>query len=230
MKKLITILTIMIVLVGAVFATDPTEGTAAINITASITEQFPTFKLNTKAGEAAIGSAAENAVSTAAHEAGTTALTADSVQALSVNGTDVSVKFQITQTADARLNANSSKHVYTFGVSATSLILQINSADKENYGATERFMVVDATPAINAKDSANAEGTITVADDNTQDHAQANIETASIAGGDGTMTVTYAGFVPSGTVLGNFEVGWHGNAAAAPGSYKATIRLSVTAE
>ena len=58
MKKLITILTIMIVLVGAVFATpsakaQEADGNAYIDILATILEDAPRFELTVKSGASA---------------------------------------------------------------------------------------------------------------------------------------------------------------------------------
>ena len=223
MKKLIAILTVMIVLVGSVFAVNQ-EGSAAINITATIDQELPTFQLNIKSDETA--TEGKPAVSVG-DDAATTAFTSASVNSLK-GGTDVEVHFEITQTHDARLGENSAKHIYHFSVAATNLVLQNaqGTGDAATQNDNTRFEVVDGTPDINSlSTNATTASDITVRKD-TQ-HGETTITTATVEAG----TVTYkGGLVPTSTVLGNFIVGWHGNAGAAPGTYKATVTLTVTSE
>lgn len=222
MKKLITILTIMVVLATAVFAVD--AGSAVINVTANIEDVLPTIQLRLTASDDVNGA-------TAAIPDGedTGALKTAGINTLS-GGRDLTLAFDIFQSTLARLSANTGHETYTIGIVATDMVLQVNDADKPAAGNNEKFVVTQARPAINALSTqsavaANYEQAIDL------DHPGQTVVTATATGsaaGTGTLGIVYKGYVPASTVLGSFNVAWHGNAAAVPGDYKASVTMTVT--
>ena len=114
MKKVITILTIAIVMVSAVFATpsataQEANGDAYLTIQTIITEVAPSFRVSVKEG----ATAAENNlgyqnVSASATVAGADiSVLSDTVAAALAGGTaDATVVFSINQISNARTNAN----------------------------------------------------------------------------------------------------------------------------
>lgn len=227
MKKLITILAILVVLVGTVFATDPApqSGSAVIDITATIEEVTPFFVLRLTKDDA-VKSAATSEVKASSPTHGESGLSEASIEALSA-GTAVTVSFDIFQRTMARLSSNATlNHSYTFTITATDLILQVNSANVSSPANNQKFGVVQAHPAVNALET-NAAAAQTI----TQTQGQTAITTATVTGsaaGTGTLGVVYDGMVPASTILGNFQVSWNGNIAAVPGDYKATVTMEVT--
>ncbi len=206
MKKVITILAIMMILVGSVFAdTVPagsgSNGTASLDVTIAISAQYPTFQLKS-------GSATDNVASTheANYDPADVALTADSLLS-----DDQPVSFDIVQ-----LTRSSATAKYWLTVTATDMVLV-----KDASGATistlsdasiQSFTVKSATPTVSAPETA-----ITGID---------NTGTSGnklVAAYDGTT-------VAANTTIGSFTATWKKNANAVSGSYKATVTLTVTAQ
>lgn len=216
MKKLIAILTIAIVLVGVVFATETAAGSSRIDITTCIKAREPNFRLtvtDTSADSAkyTLGSPAYSNVAINGMVAGAATIKDDE---LKTTGTNVTVSFAIGQISEALTYSK-----YYFSVVATALTLQ---EDENN--TTAHIAELDA-----------AEKTISVS------NATPNITAATIAhvtaGGTGTAKISqkYTGtridasadnIVPVGT----FEVTWLGNTAAVPGTYAGNVTLNVTVE
>ena len=215
MKKLIAILTIAIVLVGAVFADNPVassaNGDASIVVTTTINKAFPAFKLSATSP----AGTTDSAVAATNHTAG--AVTIDTDALLSNNAT---VSFAIIQTQTSRAHVK-----YWIGVTATKLVMtkdeNNNSIDTTaaDYNASthefELVAAVDATPAIVGN----------------------NIDNVTVGGtNDGTSadkTGAYfeyeGGKVAANTTIATFDVNWKKNEDAAPGTYQATVTLHVTA-
>ena len=212
----------MIVLVGAVFATDEVpaaaNGATQINIEAKIEVVAPRFSLATN------DSTDLNADKTAAIVAGKTARNItvqqtatmkDDVAAALGNGTAQTISFVIKQTQDSRINT-----AYHLIVTATDL-----KKDGTSTTAHEFFTCSTPSPAVRGIDAVTdgAETPTTLA------------TFAPLSSGSNTLVATYAGgFVDvseklTNDVIGSFDVSWTGDPLAAAGTYTATVILEVTA-
>ena len=216
MKKLITILTIMIVFAGMVFAVDG----AYIDVTATIAEHVPTIKLAITSATSVVAFAEDTVAADIAH-AGPAALHADTVNNLT-SGTEQTVSFKIYQYDYARLSVNgTNNHIYNYTVSATDLILQVNDADVVGPTGAQKFNCSTKTPTVNALQTGATASANYTNNGNT---------TATAVGGAGSLTVTYKGYVPADAILGEFDISWDGNTSAEAGTYKSTITMTVTTE
>ena len=213
MKKAITILAVLIVLVGAVFAANTT---ADIRVSTEIGEVAPGFKLAFKA-------LTQNS-NTATYEAGYN--TAESLAANSPTKgqivittddmltKDADITFAVKQTvASARKVAN-----YTLSASTTALTL---------YAVPNPTTGEDDTPSsaqIAANKfalSGNAAATITGVDNATYyTHGDAGT----------SVTFNFKGTpIPADTEIATFNFKWLHNGDAIPGKYQADVVLTVTA-
>ena len=231
MKKLITILTIMIVLAGAVFATEPTPDprgqnhtTANIDVTATVEAIYPAFSLK------ATGDSIDAAATAAEGERDTAVLKSTVVSALAT-ATDATVDFQILQTGPARV-----KNSYTLTVSATPLALvkfidadgvEINTDPSADEIAVNTFALKqgNAAPAIkqNSLHAAVQKGE--------QGH---EVVVGQFTAANNVLTAAYNGVVTvadlgQSNVLGAFDVTWLANANVASGKYKATVTVEIAA-
>ncbi len=224
MKKLITILAIMIVLVGAVFASDPGykptdqpastkssgDGDAIINVTATIGSEWPKFQLATKTGAAVVPSAVGGNADAALSSANISALT-------EADSGSVTVTFGINQISDSRTTDS-----YTLTVTATNLVLvQPLGGDVIAWNTavatedvTRRFVTTTPDPTISKK----------TVDNITMDDSV-----------DGTLAVEYNGKKVKAGVsapldLATFDVSWTKNTNAQAGDYKSVITLHVQAD
>ena len=220
MKKLIAILTIAIVLVGAVFATDPD---ASITITANVASQTPSFKMSITSDTTITGAAVvytDPTVVAGGSATATSALASGSVTTLLGASGSLSVAFSLQQVAPARLTGTGAS--YKLKVEATDLILQGTNGDVASPTTQQKFGVVDDTP-----DVTRASETLT-----TTVNSNA-VTVANLSHSGNELTVVYNGFVDASTTapknLGTFSVSWNANQSAVPGDYKATIKLFVSA-
>lgn len=218
MKKFLIALLMMAVVLVGVFATDgykaPTydatasEGTAQINITTTIKEEFPKFQLAVKTGAEVKTDDVDDTDDNYTESVLTATDLADVASATR------SVIFAINQISDSRTKEN-----YTLTVAATDLFL-VTKADGTttiNFDTTQtddqKFTVVAAAPAV----SAVTGNTVT------------NIApTASGA----VLTTHYNGKkvkTNSAIELGTFTVAWNTNTDAEAGGYEAHITLTVAA-
>ena len=209
MKKLITILAILTVLVGAIFAS---EDVHQIKLTVTIPETVPSYILKTTSGAADASATAGQTSTAALSEANKTAL-------LGASGT-ADVGFAIQQVSNSRTLTG-----YTMTVNASNLVLvSTNDNPKsiertfddavENATANEKFTVVSAAPNLTKGSETNIAYT-----------------------GDGTSSlhVQYNGVMVAATTqapvsIGTFTVGYNANATAKPGNYVANVKLTVTAD
>lgn len=218
MKKFLIALLMMAVVFCGVFATDgykgqgasatSPNGTAQINITTSIKEEWPKFQLATKTG---VDSNATDDVDSTAGNHHDAVL---SVTTLADVAGTASVSFAINQVSDSRTKDN-----YDLTVTATDLLL-VEKADgsavlfTDDHTADQKFVLAQgsATPAV------------TAATGNTV----ANIDpTAS----GNKLTTAYNGKkvkTNSAIELGTFTVTWTSNLDAEAGEYEAHIILTVT--
>lgn len=239
MKKLITILTIMIVLVGAVFAANTPEaqranGTAAIDITAKVPEAVPQFQLiitssSDVVGEANadinLGTVNQGQVTPGEAASDEAALSLASVKALTGNGVaaaDVEVAFAINQITNANLKA-----AYDITITATNMDIVKLSDGTEFTSASQGFdpakhrFTVDVTQNT----TMGATPTITIGS-----AGASSTPGLGIAVSANVLTATYDGKnqVAATKQLGTFSVKWNKNINAVAGDYKATVTMVVT--
>ncbi len=235
MKKLITILTIMIVLVGVAFAVDPepvdastdtrdqTPTSAAIEIEATIKALNPRFSLATDDA-----TDLDQDKETDEGAAKTKATLKTSVAAGLVDSTNAVITFNIKQTTLARTT-----WTFNLSVEATNLIItkkydpNNQEADQQGYVAASQaekgiyfFQVADATPAIK---SVNA------------DIVKDNVTVADIDKNENEITVVYNGTVnptdyTTEGVIGSFDVTWGHKNTNVAGIYSADVTLTIEAE
>ena len=207
MKKLITILAILTVLVGAIFA-DPANHT--IKLTVTIAEDVPSYILKATAGATTASAAAGETVETALTDANRTAL-------LGASGT-ADVAFAVQQVTNSRTLAG-----YTMTINASNLVL-VSTTDGSidrtfdqavaNATANEKFTVVSAAPNITKGSETNI--------------AYTGSGTSSLhVKYDGVQVVASA---QSPVSIGTFTVQYNANASAKPGNYVASVKLTVTAD
>ena len=229
MKKFLACLLVFVFVVAGIFAA-PTakaqeaDGSAYIDIIATILEEAPRFELAVKSGATAAATPGTND--------GIDAVAADSVHdinelsanvaaALAVD-TDATVVFSINQIASARTNATYSLTIavedlelvkYSDGTTPTAAL-------KDN----EKFTVKSATLAV-GQAGASIKGAVLT-----------QVEMASVVANDTTdiLTVDYHGVVAASAQakkeLGVYTVVWNHNADAVSGDYEATITLTVAAQ
>ena len=215
MKKLITILAIMIVLVGAVFATDPLAANdkAQLTVNTEIKLQYPIYSLQATAwgtygqgtngdlGSADVMVHSENPLTPQDVRIGDDVLTEH----------DATITFTINQTNLSRIKGS-----YTLSVSAGNLIItkitnqdgsKTNASDAEK---TANQFTVSAAPEI-------AGETVT----NTTMTYPAN----------GKIKIQYngkkVGASDAVTPLATFSYTWSANESAAAGDYKADVTLTI---
>ena len=211
MKKAITILAVLIVLIGAVFA-----DTADIRVSTEIGEVAPGFKLAFKelaqSNQASYAEGYTTAESTAVASnptKGDIVITTNDM--LTKNAV---ITFAVKQSvADARKVAN-----YTLSVSTTNLTLY--KVPSPTTGAD-----TDPTPAQIAANVFALEGTAAATITGTDN---ATYYTHGDAGTSVTFNFTGAP-VPANTEIATFTYQWNKNANAIPGKYQADVILTVTA-
>ena len=222
MKKFLIALLMMAVVLVGVFA-DPgldgyadvktsSNGTAQINITTTIKEEWPKFQLATKSG---VNAAAVNAVN-ATDDDYTGAVLTDALNTALTETADstVTVGFAINQVSDSRTKDN-----YVLTVTATDLVLvtpvvgQAIAFDNANRTADQKFTVVSGTPDVTATQNLTNIGPTT----------SANALTTHYNGKKITANLT-----DKVVELGVFDVEWNTNLNAEAGAYEAHIILTVT--
>lgn len=204
MKKLITILTIMIVLVGATFATD----SAQITLNATVSERVPSFKLNTTGNTALDSEAAAVVIPDGSGSATIKSTVADAL----ADGTNTTVTFGVVLVPRQDQKKIKTTHTYTFTVTAGDLV----HADANSLGTKD---VVDANEKFTA-----TKGNF-VAVQNAIPAANATVT------GGASLVLTFNGksYDPGNAefVFATFPVEYSGNASALPGSYSGTVTISI---
>ena len=216
MKKFLIAFLMMAVVLTGVFAADgykdpdtkaASTGTAQINITTSIKEEWPKFQLATTSG---VDADATNDVDSTAGNHSDAVLTVTTLA--DVEGT-ASVGFAINQISDSRTKDN-----YTLTVTATDLLL-VKHADgtalafDAAHTSDQKFPLAtgSATPGVTAVTGA----TVTNIDPTASGNA---------------LTTAYNGKkvkTNSAIELGTFTVTWTSNLDAEAGNYEAHIILTV---
>ena len=213
MKKLITILTIMIVLVGAVFAVGPepedAEGTATINVKTAIGPQYPTFQLKVTTATSGQGDVNFSTVGGANGQA-----TIDT-NALIAN--PVTLAFAIDQITNSRCTVN-----YTINIKATDLVWA-GAADPAAPAADE-FFDVSAIGSLTATGAINNKRTVAVAQQGIKDGYEAALSVGYLGGKFINVTKQEN---PDGKEIGTFSYTWAKNEDAKVGNYSATVVVEV---
>ena len=216
MKKLIAIVTIAIVLVGAVFAANTEQSYASTNekltIVTTVTRVEPTFKLVGGTASDSItqesDSVSNDNWSTAYNGATLTLAASD----YNIATGDIKLFFAIRQ----KTNANIHK-AYTFTVTASDLVYQ--KADNQD---TKEFTIQNG-----GIEHLTANTTLTGATTSTYPAL-----TASVDGSN--LVATYTGVVNVPTTgdqyieIGTFDVTWPETVDAIAGTYKADIKMTFT--
>ena len=231
----------MIVLVGAVFATDElpaaANGATQINIKATIEVVAPRFSLATNdstdlvADKPAAIVANKTASNITVQE---TATMKDSVAAALGNGTAQTISFVIKQTRDSRINT-----AYHLTVTATDLKKDGTSTTAHEFFTCSTLLESDDfLPRVKTQLTLTTPSPAGTGISAVTDGAETPTTLATFAplsSGSNTLVATYAGgFVDiseklTNDVIGSFDVSWTGDALAAAGTYTATVILEVTA-
>lgn len=204
MKKLITILAVMIVLVGAAFATD----SAQITVNATVSERVPSFKLTTTGNTAVLDAEATAAAITT--PAGTGSVTIKNAIADELaDGTNQTVTFGVVLVPRQDQKKIKTTHTYTFTASASALAHTTPALAEDNKfaAAVGNFSVVQSQgnpviPATVASITANASLVLTF---NGKSYDPGNAE----------------------FVFATFPVTYTGNANAVPGAYQGTVTIEL---
>lgn len=201
MKKLITILVVMSVLVGFVFAADP-SGDAQINISATVSTLDPAYRLTPKT----ITTVKENTTGTSATVGtnGSVALLTDML----LEG-DASIVFTIDQIAKSRTKVS-------YDVSVTASDLTLNSVAS---GHTTNQKFAYAISDYKAEGIANE-----LAGVNFVTTTKPSTGTFRFAYTGSTINADASS---NAKVLGEFKVTWTGNADAEPGTYSAWVKITI---
>ncbi len=216
MKKLIAILTIMIVLVGAVFAATPT-GNAAILVTSSIEPVEPTFKMYTAQVSVELANQTAEQARTAALAGSAHVITAN---ALLEN--NQAVVFTVQQLTNSR-----SVKTYTLSAAATDLVLY------KYQDANGDDVLVSETP----HPATDAEKKFTVDATTVNTFANGSLTSAQATYGGTAIekTITYKGTFIDTTSDGkapidvaSFTCTWGANPIAVTGDYRATVTLTIS--
>ncbi len=212
MKKAITILAVLIVLIGAVFATDTN---AAIRVSTEIGEVAPGFKLAFK--ELAQGN-------TATYVDGYTTAESTAVES-NVEKGQIVITTNDMLTKDAKItfavkqSVNKARKIANYTLSVATTDLKLYKVPSPTTGAD-----IDPTPAQIAANvfalEGNAAATINPVDNATY-YTHGNAGT--------TVTFNFTGAsVPENTEIANFTYQWNKNANAIAGKYQADVTLTVT--
>ena len=215
MKKLIAILTIAIVLVGAVFATDA----ASIRVTTSINAVEPIYQLKTAQITEDLAVAANQAAIdaiTAAALAGNDSHVITTDALLTANQ---SVTFSVYQT-----NISNSVKTYTLSAVATDLLLyKYKNAQGED-------VLVSATPhPETAEHPENTTFAVAAANAVMNKGNLADAKATYEGNGTTALSITYKGNAqPADVVVATFTCTWGANADAVTGDYQGTVTLTIS--
>lgn len=214
MKKFLVAFLMMAVVLAGVFAVDgykgtgaastDSTGTAQLNVTVSVAQEWPKFQLAVKSGDAEVKT---NDVNSIDADFTATALSKDLTTDASAT-----VVFAINQISDSRTKDN-----YTLTVTATDLLL-VKKADDTAVAFTAEHTDDQKFALTSGHDTPEVTGvTIT------------NVTGATPASGN-VLTTAYNGKkvkVASSLELGTFSVTWNKNEDAEAGDYEAHIILTV---
>ena len=214
MKKFFIIFMMLLIGASFIFADAPSKtdanGRAVINITTTIGEAFPAYKLKVTGITTSTGTInTDSSAVVTTPTVGVVSITEDDL--LSKNAT---VSFSIVQTKLSRAVV-----IYNLGVTATDLTMRKDAKGDDYVGSTNdgfhSFTLASdsATPAITTGGIAHA------------------VVSGTNAGTESKgVTITYDGAkVAADSTLATFSCTWTSNADAAPGTYQAEVTLEVSA-
>ena len=230
MKKLIAILTIAIVLVGAVFATS--AGSATINVQAKVEKFYPGFQLTgTLHDDSSKTTTSSDTVTGHAYTDGT-AMNLNTGKFIDIE--DVVVDFTLVQKGSEGTDTATSKKYAKCG--------NTFYFDIEVGNMTIKTKLDGTTAATDAEKAAN-----TVAATGTGDAgafvfspAQANtigtgenapknkIAVNAPSDGDYELTATYSGIVYDDQEIGSFSAKWAKSINLIDGNYEAEVKVTIT--
>ena len=218
MKKLIAILMVLAIVVGAVFADTRTgDGTAIVRVNTSITPEYPAFRLHIETGTSynAVTNKENSLVVSNDPVEGVVEIDAD---ALDASTKDVTVNFSVQQIQDALCYEK-----YYFSVVATDLVLTRDETKmtQDQYNA---LTTAQKTISLTTGDL-GATPTITPATVADMTQGDAGAKTSQKYNGIRKEATAQAALT-----LANFSCKWIGNAEAVPGDYTGTVTLTVSAQ
>lgn len=245
MKKLIIVLAIAIVLVGAVFATD-----SSLIVKATLAELAPTFGLTTTDTDVSSITMATYANSAAVVNGTASAITAatgyatitDASVLTEANGS-VTVTFSVLQISDS----STTRH-YHLSAQATNLVRvkdpATNSAVNGGAGQIGLTSAFSGNNAIDANDMIPVDGgtngiavpaVVAGANSAVADYATNHVMGEANSTTSTQLDLTYDGVrikVTSSSTfeVGKFDVKWNANNSARPGDYEACVVLTVSAD
>ena len=222
MKKLIAILAVLIVLAGAVFATEGTvnEGTQRITLKSEVEEKLPNFLLKgSLTSYAAIETAATSATNGTAFSGG--ALNSDD----SIADTDITAYFIISQNA-SKAASNAADSDYARTQKTISFTFEIGALTQQGVPSGKTAKTIPGTLVSAQKGTA---GSYTVGSNDTASTHDNLIELDY----DSTaqkFTAVYNGRVQNGQEIGRFTAKWNKDVTAPNGTYKADITVLIHVE
>ena len=208
MKKVIAILVIAIVLVGAVFAAD----NAAITVSVDVAEHVPTFKLITQGNTNILNAEGSDAVEDNGKATAGSVEFTETISKGLADATDATITFAVVQVkpsttaSEGKIKTNKQ---YSFTVTASDLVLSTAGTTPEDNEMFERGTI---------STFAETEGAI-------------GSDFATITDGTSTLSILYTGktYAPAAEVsFATFTVTWGANPTALPGTYTANVILTMT--
>ena len=224
MKKLIAILTIAIVLVGAVFAATEGAGNAVLKVDVTIIADTPRFALRTSS-DAAVRTGGQASVG----DEDTVDLNNKAADLAA--GTAATVKFDIIQVSDAKMFGG-----FTFEIEASDL--EAIQPDTTIISATDWAQIDDASKVFTIQSDEAPAISVGDADYTYSETSGANIGFAKLKNPTSGENPTKAQIIYLGVLkatstdpfqIGTFSCTWNGNATAVPVDYEATVTLKVAA-
>ena len=229
MKKLITILAIMIVLVGAVFAEDVNTvntGKQRITLETDVKESVPQFIFQGSLTSYTASLVDANSVTTAENSFDGKLLTSDALKTTaSIADDNILVYFIITQNAAKFADGTTPDPTYartqktiTFTYAIGDLIQQAPANAPQGWSAkhVEGHLVANSAVAATA-------GSYTVGG-----VSHANLITNTASGQ--TFTAAYNGRVENNQEIGRFQAQWDQDPTVPNGVYKADITLTIAVQ
>lgn len=215
MKKLITILAIMLVVVGAVFAEDPQPTNQRLTLQSDVSEKKPAFKFQGSEDDK-YGTDGKVVTSAQGSWDGTLITSAKSIA-----DADITLNFRILQTGSAGESDSTTyaryKGVVTFAVEVGDLTQQAPLAANTS-AATVEGTLGTLTVGTVGKYDASVNGSTT--------EVSNKITLSTTSNG---FSAAYNGKVKDDQVIGTFSATWKKDETLPNGTYKADITLTISA-
>ena len=226
MKKLIAILAIALVIIGAVFADPavaPSVGTANVKIVTLVGEVEPEFKLTTNSSDSGDLVADPVIVGTMAAPTASDEAVGDAYHVIAKNSlvssteTETSVIFYVLQTNDCK-----SYKTYTFTAAAEDLIM-VKAYNNAGVLVAYDYEHAEEEDQLHRHFAVDSKAVGTFADADAKFSALKDGSSAS------AYKITYTGDQVTAGTVASFVCTWTNDVHAVPGQYEANIRLTVTA-